>query len=45
VDQTLYAVIMEAYISGVSTQKVDALVGALDSSQSVLGDNEASAPA
>ena len=28
-DQALYAVIMEAYISGVSTRKVDALVGAL----------------
>jgi putative transposase len=31
VDQALYAVIMEAYISGVSTRKVDALVGALGS--------------
>ena len=28
-DQALYAVIMEAYISGVSTRKVDALVAAL----------------
>ncbi len=29
VDQALYAVIMEAYISGLSTRKVDALVAAL----------------
>ena len=29
VDQALYAVVMEAYIGGVSTRKVDALVGAL----------------
>lgn len=28
VDQALYAVIMEAYIGGESTRKVDALVGA-----------------
>ncbi|MEB3321520.1 MAG: transposase, partial [Synechococcaceae cyanobacterium] len=31
VDQALYAVIMEAYIGGVSTRKVDALVAALGS--------------
>ena len=29
VDQALYGVVMEAYIGGVSTRKVDALVGAL----------------
>ena len=29
VDQALYAVVMEAYIGGVSTRKVDALVAAL----------------
>ena len=29
VDQALYAVVMEAYIGGVSTRKVDALLGAL----------------
>jgi hypothetical protein len=29
VDQALYGVIMEAYIGGVSTRKVDALVAAL----------------
>ena len=35
VDQALYAVIMEAYISGVSTRKVDALVGALGSQSGI----------
>jgi putative transposase len=37
VDQALYAVIMEAYIGGVSTRKVDSLVSALGSqSQGLL---------
>jgi putative transposase len=31
IDQTLYAVIMEAWVQGVSTRKVDALVGAIGS--------------
>ena len=31
VDQALYAVVMEAYVSGVSTRTVDALVAALRS--------------
>jgi transposase-like protein len=31
VDQALYAVVMEAYVAGVSTRKVDALVAALGS--------------
>jgi putative transposase len=31
IDQALYAVIMEAYMNGVSTCKVDALVAALGS--------------
>jgi hypothetical protein len=35
VDQALYAVIMEAYIAGVSTRKVDALVGALGSQSGI----------
>ena len=35
VDQALYAVIMEAYIGGVSTRKVDALVGALASQSGI----------
>jgi len=35
VDQALYAVIMEAYISGVSTRKVDALVSALGSQSGI----------
>ncbi len=35
VDQALYAVIMEAYIGGVSTRKVDALVGALGSQSGI----------
>jgi hypothetical protein len=35
VDQALYAVIMEAYIIGVSTRKVDALVGALGSQSGI----------
>ena len=35
VDQALYAVIMEAYISGVSTRKVDALVAALGSQSGI----------
>ena len=34
-DQALYAVIMEAYINGVSTRKVDALVSALGSQSSI----------
>ena len=35
IDQALYAVIMEAYIGGVSTRKVDALVGALGSQSGI----------
>jgi transposase-like protein len=35
VDQVLYAVIMKAYISGVSTRKVDALVSALGSQSGI----------
>lgn len=35
VDQTLYAVIMEAYINGVSTRNVDALVDALGSQSGI----------
>ena len=35
VDQALYAVIMEAYIAGVSTRKVDALVAALGSQSGI----------
>ena len=35
IDQALYAVIMEAYISGVSTRKVDALVAALGSQSGI----------
>jgi putative transposase len=35
VDQALYAVIMEAYIHGVSTRKVDALVSALGSQSGI----------
>jgi transposase-like protein len=35
VDQALYAVIMEAYIHGVSTRKVDALVNALGSQSGI----------
>jgi len=35
VEQALYAVIMEAYIGGVSTRKVDALVGALGSQSGI----------
>ena len=35
VDQALYAVIMEAYINGVSTRKVDALVSALGSQSGI----------
>jgi putative transposase len=35
VDQALYAVIMEAYISGVSTRKVDASVAALGSQRGI----------
>jgi len=35
VDQALYAVIMEAYINGVSTRKVDALVAALGSQSGI----------
>ncbi len=31
IDQALYAVVMEAYVHGVSTRKVDDLVGALGS--------------
>jgi len=34
VDQALYAVVMEAYVTGVSTRKVDALVTALGSQHS-----------
>ncbi len=34
-DQALYAVIMEAYIGGVSTRKVDALVAALGSQSGI----------
>lgn len=34
-DQALYAVIMEAYINGVSTRKVDALVSALGSQSGI----------
>ena len=41
VDQALYAVIMEAYINGVSTRKVDALVSALGS-QSGISKSQAS---
>ena len=35
VDQALYAVIMEAYINGVSTRKVDVLVSALGSQSGI----------
>ena len=35
VDQALYAVIMEAYIGGVSTRKVDSLVAALGSQSGI----------
>jgi transposase-like protein len=35
VDQALYAVIMEAYINGISTRKVDALVSALGSQSGI----------
>ena len=35
VDQALYGVIMEAYIGGVSTRKVDALVSALGSQSGI----------
>ena len=35
VDQALYAVIMEAYIGGVSTRKVDALIAALGSQSGI----------
>jgi transposase-like protein len=35
VDQALYAVVMEAYVSGVSTRKVDALVAALGSQSGI----------
>ena len=35
IDQALYAVIMEAYIGGVSTRKVDALVSALGSQSGI----------
>jgi putative transposase len=35
IDQALYAVIMEAYINGVSTRKVDALVAALGSQSGI----------
>jgi transposase-like protein len=35
VDQALHAVIMEAYIGGVSTRKVDALVSALGSQSGI----------
>jgi len=35
IDQALYAVIMEAYIGGVSTRKVDALVAALGSQSGI----------
>ncbi len=34
-DQALYAVVMEAYVSGVSTRKVDALVAALVSQSGI----------
>jgi putative transposase len=36
IDQALYAVIMEAYINGVSTRKVDALVAALGSQSGIF---------
>ena len=35
VDQALYAVVMEAYVAGVSTRKVDALVSALGSQSGI----------
>ena len=35
VDQALYAVVMEAYVAGVSTRKVDALVAALGSQSGI----------
>jgi len=35
VDQALYAVVMEAYIAGVSTPQVDALVAALGSQSGI----------
>ena len=35
IDQALYAVIMEAYIGGVSTRKVDSLVAALGSQSGI----------
>lgn len=35
VDKALYAVVMEAYVSGVSTRKVDALVAALGSQSGI----------
>ena len=34
-DQALYAVVMEAYVAGVSTRKVDALVAALGSQSGI----------
>ena len=34
-DQALYAVLMEAYVAGVSTRKVDALVAALGSQSGI----------
>ena len=39
VDQTLYAVVMEAYVAGVSTSKDDALVAALGS-QNVISKSQ-----
>ncbi len=35
VDQALYAVVMEAYVAGLSTRKVDALVAALGSQSGI----------
>ena len=35
VDQALYAVVMEAYVAGVSTRKVDALVAAIGSQSGI----------
>ena len=42
VDQALYAVIMEAYIGGVSTRKVDSLVAAVLGSQSGISKSQVS---
>jgi putative transposase len=44
VDQALYAVIMEAYIGGVSTRKVDALVGALGSQSGISSGGSTAQP-